>query len=108
MISFKIKKQVVLIYLWLWWITSTNICVNATNDSLKPGDTLNSKSKLCSKQGKYCLYFNRTLDSEDAHLVIGVNAEYGAVVWMYDRNHSIDLNSAVLSLDYSGVLKIES
>ncbi|RHN40734.1 hypothetical protein MtrunA17_Chr8g0358021 [Medicago truncatula] len=27
MISFKIKKQVVLIYLWLWWITSTNICV---------------------------------------------------------------------------------
>ncbi|RHN40744.1 putative non-specific serine/threonine protein kinase [Medicago truncatula] len=27
---------------------------------------------------------------------------------MHDRNHSIDLNSAVLSLDYSGVLKIES
>ncbi|AET02749.1 G-type lectin S-receptor-like serine/threonine-protein kinase CES101 isoform X2 [Medicago truncatula] len=109
MISFEIKKQVVLIYLWLWWnTTATNICVKATSDSLKPGDTLNSKSKLCSKQGKFCLYFNRTLDSEDAHLVIGINADYGAVVWMYDRNHSIDLNSAVLSLDYSGVLKIQS
>jgi len=104
MICFKIEKQVVLIYLWLWW----NTTVNATNDSLKPGDTLKYKSKLCSKQGKFCLYFNRTLDSEDAHLFIGVNADYGKVVWMHDRNHSIDLNSAVLSLDFSGVLKIES
>jgi len=108
MISFEIKKQVVLIYLWLWWNTTANICVEATSDSLKPGDKLDANSTLVSKQGKYALFFDRTLASEDAHLVISVNADYGAVVWMYDRNHSIDLNSAVLSLDYSGVLKIES
>jgi len=107
MISFKIKKQVVLIYLWFSWSTTTSILVKATSDSLKPGDTLNSKSKLCSKQGKYCLHFNRTIDSEDAHLLISVNADYGTVVWMYDRNQPIDIDSAVLSLDYSGVLKIE-
>ncbi|RHN40721.1 putative protein kinase RLK-Pelle-DLSV family [Medicago truncatula] len=108
MTSFNIEKQIVLIYLWLCWSTTTSVCANATNHSLKPGDTLNSKSKLCSKQGKYCIYLKRTLDSEDAHLFIGLNADYGKVVWMHDRNHSIDLNSAVLSLDYSGVLKIES
>ncbi|XP_039684670.1 G-type lectin S-receptor-like serine/threonine-protein kinase CES101 isoform X2 [Medicago truncatula] len=109
MISFEIKKQVVLIYLWLWWITSTNICVNATNDSLKPGDTLNSKSKLCSKQGKFCLQFsNNSIGSDFPCLFISVNVDYGTVVWMYDINHSIDFNTSVLLLDYSGVLKIES
>jgi len=102
MISFEIKKQIVWICLWLWWSTTANICVKATSDSLKPGDTLNSKSKLCSKQGKFCLYF----DSEEAHLVISSGID-GAVVWMYDRNQPIDIDSAVLSLDYSGVLKIE-
>ncbi|AET02783.1 cysteine-rich RLK (receptor-like kinase) protein [Medicago truncatula] len=84
MISFEIKKQVVLIYLWLWWNTTANICVEATSDSLKPGDKFDANSTLYSKQ------------------------DYGIQVWMYDRNHSIDLDSAVLSLDYSGVLKIES
>ncbi|KEH19371.1 putative protein kinase RLK-Pelle-DLSV family [Medicago truncatula] len=107
MISFEIKKQVVLIYLWLWWNT-TSICVKAINDSLKPGDKLDANSNLCSKQGKYCVQFSPTLQNEDAHLIVSVNEDYGAVVWMYDRNHSIDLDSAVLSLDYSGVLKIES
>ncbi|RHN40741.1 putative protein kinase RLK-Pelle-DLSV family [Medicago truncatula] len=108
MISLEIKKQVVLIYLWLWWITTANICVEAKRDSLKPGDTLNSNSTLCSKQGKFCLRFDITSNSEFHSLFIGVNADSGPIVWMYDINHSIDLNSAVLSLDYSGVLKIES
>ncbi|AET02777.2 putative protein kinase RLK-Pelle-DLSV family [Medicago truncatula] len=102
MISFKRNKQIVWIYLWLWWNTTANICVKATSDSLKPGDTLNSKSKLCSEQGKFCLYF----DSEEAHLVVSSGVD-GAVVWMYDRNQPIAIDSAVLSLDYSGVLKIE-
>ncbi|AET02801.2 Serine/Threonine-kinase, putative [Medicago truncatula] len=55
--------------------TTTSICVNATSDSLKPGDTVTYKSKLCSKQGK---------------------------------NQPVDVKSAVLSLAYSGALKIES
>ncbi|RHN80700.1 putative non-specific serine/threonine protein kinase [Medicago truncatula] len=100
MISFRIKKQIILIYLWLWWSTTTSLYVNATNDSLKPGDTFNSNSTLCSKQGKYCLELRRYL------IVIDVN---GTVVWFYDRNHPFDSeeDSTVLSLDYSGVLKIE-
>ncbi|RHN40746.1 putative non-specific serine/threonine protein kinase [Medicago truncatula] len=102
MISFEIKKQVVLIYLWLWWSTTTSICGNATKDSLKPGDTLNSNSTLCSKQDKYCLCLNSSI----GHLII--RTLDGAVVWMYDRNQPIDIDSSVLlSLDYSGVLKIE-
>ncbi|RHN40737.1 putative non-specific serine/threonine protein kinase [Medicago truncatula] len=101
MISYEIKKQVVLIYLWLWWITSTNICVNATNDSLKPGDTLNSNSKLRSKQDKYCLLINK-----GGYLTIATVNRTG--VWFYNRNQPVDVNSAVLSLNYTGVLKIES
>ncbi|RHN40740.1 putative protein kinase RLK-Pelle-DLSV family [Medicago truncatula] len=108
MISFEIKKQVVLIYLWLWWNTTANICVEATSDSLKPGDKLNYKSKLCSKQGKFCLQFGNNSNSDFQCLFISVNADYGKVVWVYDINHSIDFNTSVLSLDYSGVLKIES
>ena len=103
MISLKIKKQTVLIYLWLWWSTTASICVNATNDSLKPGDTLTYTSMLCSKQGKYkyCLLFNN-----DGYLIIStVN---GTGVWTYNRNQAVDVKSAVLSLDYSSVLKIES
>jgi len=100
MISFEIKKRIVWIYLWLCWSTTTTICVKATNDSLKPGDTLNSNTTLCSKQVKYCLLFNV------GYLMIGTVR--GTGVWIYDRNHPINSDSAALSLDYSGVLKIES
>jgi len=100
MISFKIKKQIVWIYLWLWWSTTTNICVKA-KDSLKPGETMNSTSALFSKQCKFCLYFD-----SGGYLII--RAVKHADVWRYNRNQPIDINSVVLSLDFSGVLKIES
>ncbi|RHN40726.1 putative protein kinase RLK-Pelle-DLSV family [Medicago truncatula] len=107
MISFKIEKQVVLIYLWLWWITTTNICVKAMKDSLRPGDTLNSNSSLCSKQGKYCLQFSNTMAIITYRCLV-ISTDNDTRVWMYDRNQPVDVKSAVLSLDYSGVLKIES
>ncbi|KAJ1404681.1 Serine-threonine/tyrosine-protein kinase, catalytic domain [Sesbania bispinosa] len=60
---------------------TTCIHVSAANDSLKPGETLdtNITSKLCSKK-----------------------------VWTANRNQPVDPDSAVLLLDHSGVLKIES
>ena len=82
----------------MWWSTTTNICVKAKH-SLKPGDTLNSNSSLCSKQHKFCLSFD-----SGGYLIIET---YSIEVWRYNRNKPRDLNSSVLSLDYSGVLKIE-
>ncbi|XP_058779671.1 G-type lectin S-receptor-like serine/threonine-protein kinase CES101 isoform X2 [Vicia villosa] len=111
MIRFKIKKQVVLIsYLCMWWTTS--ICVKAGNDSLKAGERLDANATLCSKQGRYCLLFQDTVNSQDNYnyLVIeskGYFGGRGSVIWMYDRNQPIDISSAVLSLNNSGVLKIE-
>jgi len=106
-----IEKIVVLsiIYLlWLWWSTgAATILVKAQSDSLKPGDTMNNSFILHSKQGKYYLSFaNSDGYNNDRYLCI-FNTAGGKinVVWTYDRNHPI--NSAVLSLDYSGVLKIE-
>ncbi|CAL5200593.1 unnamed protein product [Lathyrus oleraceus] len=107
-IRFEIKKQVVLIYyLWVWWITS--ICVKARNVSLMAGERLVSNSSLCSTQGRYCLSFGGTLNREYTHLVIVSNASFdrGAVIWLHARNQPVDTKSAVLSLNNSGVLKIE-
>ncbi|XP_058779676.1 G-type lectin S-receptor-like serine/threonine-protein kinase CES101 isoform X2 [Vicia villosa] len=111
---FKTKKQVVLIYyLWVWW--STSFCVKARNDSLKAGERLDANSALCSKQGRYCLSFGEIfhgkLDNGDNYnyliIVNMANFNYGSVIWIYDSNQPIDISSAVLSLNYSGVLKIE-
>ena len=84
----------------MWWSTTTSICVSATYDSLKPGDTFSSNSTLCSKQRKFYLDL-----SSAVYLVI--NHINGTSVWYYDRNHPFNSDSAVLSLDYSGVLKLE-
>jgi len=113
----KIEKTAMLsiIYLlWLWWSTGTaTILVKARTDSLKPGDTMDlslNSFDLYSKQGKYYLgltiFFGNT---EDRYLSIFSSAGgRNNVVWVYDRNHPIKSDSAVLSLDYTGVLKIES
>jgi hypothetical protein len=100
------KLQVLLLILCVWWST-TSIHVKAENDSMKPGDTLNATSKLCSKKGSYCMNFDTTSDNL-AYLNIFAQGEDGWVVWIAKRNQPVDINSAVLSLDYSGVLKIES
>ncbi|XP_058779678.1 G-type lectin S-receptor-like serine/threonine-protein kinase CES101 [Vicia villosa] len=113
MIRFKTKKQVILIYyLWVWW--STSFCVIAGNDSLKAGERMVANSTLCSKQGRYCLLFEQRsviwkYDNNYNCLVIEINTSFdrGSVIWKYDSNQPIDISSAVLSLNYSGVLKIE-
>ncbi|TKY68591.1 G-type lectin S-receptor serine/threonine-protein kinase [Spatholobus suberectus] len=96
----------VLTYLWLWWTTCMD--VEATNDSLKPGDTLDATEELCSDNGKYCLNFSQTFDDEDVAYLQIFSQKDDWAVWVANRNQPVDSNSAVLSLNYSGVLKIES
>jgi len=99
-------------FLWLWWSTGTpTILVKAQSDSLKPGDTMDlslNSFDLYSKQGKY--YLGLTVfhgNTEDRYLGI-FSSGRNNVVWIYDRNNPIKSDFEVLSLDYSGVLKIES
>ncbi|XP_029126178.1 G-type lectin S-receptor-like serine/threonine-protein kinase CES101 isoform X2 [Cajanus cajan] len=95
----------VLTYLWLWWTT----CIEAANDSLKPGDTLNTPEKLCSEKGKYCMNFQAKFDDESvAYLRIYTQENDDWVVWVANRNQPVLTESAVLSFNHSGVLKIES
>ena len=104
----KLQKLLAFMCLCLWW--STCIHVEAANDSLKPGDTLNYTDigvLLCSKKGKYCLAFQWKDVDENQYLVVS-SANKNTVVWMSDRNQPVDWYSAVLSLNRSGVLKIES
>ncbi|KAL9297887.1 hypothetical protein ACSQ67_023783 [Phaseolus vulgaris] len=106
-IRHKLQKLLSFMCLCLWW--STCIHVEAANDSLKPGHTLNYTdiATLCSKKGKYCLDFQWKDVGENQYLVVS-SANNNKVVWMSDRNQPVDGDSAVLSLNRSGVLKIES
>ncbi|KOM49725.1 hypothetical protein LR48_Vigan08g055200 [Vigna angularis] len=90
-------------YLWLWW--STRILVEAANDSLNPGDTLNYTGRLFSKKGTYCLVFTPFAGSENIYLVV-LSSNGNGEVWM--KNQPVDQDSAVLSLNRSGVLTIQS
>ncbi|KAL2326106.1 hypothetical protein Fmac_025164 [Flemingia macrophylla] len=98
------KLPAFLLLLWL----STFIHVKAANDSLKPGDTLNSSSELSSKNNKFSLGFGLLEDQESRYLTI--NYDDMDIVLRSDRNQlAVGLDdSAVLSLNHSGVLKIES
>ncbi|KAK7405404.1 hypothetical protein VNO78_06673 [Psophocarpus tetragonolobus] len=99
----KREKVLALMHLWMWW--SNCIHVNAADDSVKPGDRLNlsETSRLYSENRKYYLTLS------DGYLT--VNHEYigqKIVVWIDYTNQPVEGNSAVLSLNHSGVLKIES
>jgi len=110
------KHQILLffIYLSLWWLWCSAISayVKAENiDSMKAGDTLNASAtdKLCSKEGTYCMTFNQNTDSENlAYLSIYGQGKGDWLVWTANRDQPVDINSVVLSLNYSGVLKLES
>jgi len=96
---------------WWWWCTAISIYVKAENtDSMKLGDKLNASttSMLCSKQDRYCMSFNQTTQSENLTYLSIFAKGTTWVVWIANRNQPVDKNSAVLSLDYSGVLKIQS
>jgi len=92
-----------------WWCTTICIHVKAENDSLKLGDTLNSTSMLVSKEGKYCMNFTQNPDPKSlTYLQIRVQRKDVWAVWFANRNQPVEMGSAVLALNNSGVLKIES
>jgi hypothetical protein len=105
------KPRVLLLFLWLWWLTtSTSIHVKAeTIDSfLKVGDSLGPFSSLCSKQGTYCMSFDLGPENIPTYLRIYVPQEKEDwVVWVANRNQPVQRDSVVLLLDHSGILKIE-
>jgi len=74
-------------HLWLWWTTS--IHVHAADDSLKPGDTLNSSSPLLySKSRKYLLEFI-TFVSESESLTYLVIIYENDKVWYGNREEPV-------------------
>ncbi|KAL2581414.1 hypothetical protein AAZV13_15G183700 [Glycine max] len=95
------------LWLWLWW--STRIHVIAAYHSLRPGDTLNSTTELCSENDKYCLGFSQFSSAHNStYLRIYAKGKGDWNMWIGNRNQPLDMDSAVLSLSHSGVLKIES
>jgi len=109
------KPQVLLLFIYLcgwWWSSTSSVYIKEFFfDSLRPGDRLNvsATSNLCSKQGRYCTSLDLTPLSENlTYLCMFAQGKDGWLVWIANRNQSVDRNSAILSLDYSGVLQIES
>ncbi|XP_057454454.1 G-type lectin S-receptor-like serine/threonine-protein kinase CES101 [Lotus japonicus] len=74
----------------------------SNNSTLKPGDRLDVTGELCSEKGKYCMNF------DPEYLRIFAQGQDDWVVWMANRDKPADIASATLSLNHSGVLKIES
>ena len=96
-----ILQKLLLAFMHLWLCWSSSVHVHAADDSLKPGDTLNYSSPLLySKSHKYFLQFFTYLVVQSAY--------DNQIVWEGNREQSVDQSDAVLSLNFSGVLKIES
>ncbi|KAK7405006.1 hypothetical protein VNO78_06130 [Psophocarpus tetragonolobus] len=107
MACYKLGKLHVFLYMWLWQTISFH--VKAVNDSLKPGDILNNTTELCSENRTYCLRFGPTSNIKDGgYLRMYYEGENGWVVWIANRNQPVDLDSATLLLNHSGVLEIKS
>ncbi|XP_019430588.1 PREDICTED: G-type lectin S-receptor-like serine/threonine-protein kinase CES101 [Lupinus angustifolius] len=109
MVSCRQRKpyfMLVFTYLWLW--TSSCIQVKAANHTLKPGDSLNGTNQLCSENGYYCIGFVEQLGGLSYLTIISNIKNNTWEVWIANRNEPIFNNSGLLSLDQSGVLKIES
>jgi len=84
----------------------TCIHVEAANDSLKPGDTLNytDTATVYSKKGKYSPAFGSPT-GDDNHYLFVFNVNKNVQVWVSDGNQPVHKDSAVLSLNRSGVLQ---
>uniref|UniRef100_A0A0R0G425 Receptor-like serine/threonine-protein kinase n=1 Tax=Glycine max TaxID=3847 RepID=A0A0R0G425_SOYBN len=104
MVSCKTQFLLVFVYLWLWWTTCSHVI--SAKHSLKPGEKLNSKTNICSENGIYCISFSSS--TGDCYLQIVRKRGDSWSVWFANRNEPVDAESAVLLLDHSGVLKIES
>ncbi|KAK8464313.1 hypothetical protein PHAVU_011G176300 [Phaseolus vulgaris] len=104
-----ILHKLLLAFMHLWFCFSSSTHVDAADDSLKPGDTFNTSSELYSKSRKYLLYFNSVTSGGEILTYLTIQSEYeAAIVWEGNKEQSVDYNDAVLSLNFSGVLKIES
>ncbi|KAK7342870.1 hypothetical protein VNO80_25827 [Phaseolus coccineus] len=104
-----ILHKLLLAFMHLCFCFSSSIHVDAAHDSLNPGDTFNSSShQLYSKSRKYFLQFYSVgaLDSIFTYLAIQ-SAYDNTIIWEGNREQSVDWSDAVLSLNFSGVLKIE-
>jgi len=101
-----ILQKLVLAFMHLWLWLSSSIHVDAADDSLNPGDTLNSTSPLYSKSRKYLLEFITIAGRVDFFPYLAILNEY-AIVWDANKEQSVVASDPVLSLNLSGVLKIE-
>ncbi|CAL0333667.1 unnamed protein product [Lupinus luteus] len=88
-----------------FWSSSIHNVKAGEHDSLKPGDTLNDTHQLCSENRKYCIQFNHQTTSSS---YLSILTKGNSVIWTANRNQPITNGSGILSLDKSGVLKIES
>ncbi|KAE9592820.1 hypothetical protein Lal_00029359 [Lupinus albus] len=91
-------------YLWLWNSSIHNVKAGEY-DSLKPGDTLNNTQHLCSENRNYCIRF---LQQTTGSNYLDILKRDNLVIWTANRNQPITNGSGILSLDKSGVLKIEA
>jgi hypothetical protein len=68
-----------------------SIYVKAENiDSMKLEDKLNAISKLCSKQGKYCMNFDQNPNRENlTNLCIFGQGRDTWLVWVANRNRPV-------------------
>ncbi|KAK7342872.1 hypothetical protein VNO80_25829 [Phaseolus coccineus] len=103
------KLLLAFMHLWLWWSSSNHVHVDAADDSLKPGDIFNSSSQLYSKSRKYFLDFYSIQSLHKAFTYLAIHSAYDTtVVWKGNRDQIVHPSDPVLSLNFSGVLKIES
>ncbi|RDX63694.1 G-type lectin S-receptor-like serine/threonine-protein kinase B120, partial [Mucuna pruriens] len=98
----------VLRYWLLWWSSCIHVIV--AYHSLKPGETLNFTTELCSENNKFCIGFSQSNYAEynSAYLRIYPKGQDSQLVWVGNRNQFVNKDSAVLLLDHTGALKIES
>ncbi|KAL6283177.1 hypothetical protein ACE6H2_014106 [Prunus campanulata] len=77
----------------------------AARDTLKPGDTLNSTSSLCSAKGKFCLGFIGYDALNSSQLTIWSTTP-NSQLWIASRDMHVLYPTGVLTLDKNKTLKI--
>ncbi|CAB4277012.1 unnamed protein product [Prunus armeniaca] len=77
----------------------------AARDTLKPGDTLNSTSFLCSAKGKFCLGFIVYDQLNSSQLTVWSTTP-NSQLWIASRDMHVLYPTGVLTLDKNKTLKI--
>ncbi|XP_021834842.1 G-type lectin S-receptor-like serine/threonine-protein kinase CES101 [Prunus avium] len=94
-----VKLILFLIFSSLMWTYT------AARDTLKPGDTLNSTSFLCSAKGKFCLSFI-TYDRLNSSQLAIWSTTPNSQLWIASRDMHVLYPTGVLTLDKNKTLKI--